>query len=60
MQHGGLSAGKEVFENPLHMTSAWVTIPGLLASQILLIAVTIAAVLVMRAEHRLAAAPSHV
>ncbi len=60
LQHGGLSAGKEVFENPLHMTSAWVTIPGLLASQILLIAVTIAAVLVMRAEHRLAAAPSHV
>jgi hypothetical protein len=60
LQHGGLSAGKEVFEDPLHMTSAWVTIPGLLASQILLIVLTIAAVLAMRAEHRLAASPRHI
>jgi len=52
LQHGGLSAGKDVFEDPLHMTSAWVTIPGLLLSQILLIVLTIAALLAMRAEGR--------
>ena len=59
LQHGGLAAGMEVFDQPLHELSAYVTIlPGLLASQILLIALTIAAVLAMRAERRLAAAPS--
>jgi hypothetical protein len=60
LQHGGLSAGKDVFEDSLHMTSAWVTIPGLLASQILLIALTIAAVLAMRAERRLAPSAGHI
>jgi hypothetical protein len=55
LQHGGLSAGREVFQDPLHMRSAWITIPGLLSSQILLIALTIAAVVAMRAEQRLAA-----
>lgn len=56
LQHGGLSAGREVFEEPLHELSAYVTIlPGVLASQILLIVLTIAAVLAMRAERRLAA-----
>lgn len=55
LQHGGLSAGMEVFAEPLHELSAYVTIlPGLLASQILLIVLTIAAVLAMRAERRLA------
>ena len=56
LQHGGLSAGMEVFEEPFHELSAYVTIlPGLLASQILLIVLTIAAVFAMRAEQRLAA-----
>jgi hypothetical protein len=60
LQHGGLSAGKDVFVDPLHMSSAWVTIPGLLASQLLLIALTVAALLAMRGEHRLAASGGHV
>jgi len=56
LQHGGLSAGREVFAEPLHELSAYVTIlPGVLASQILLIVLTIAAVFAMRAEQRLAA-----
>jgi hypothetical protein len=50
LQHGGLSAGKDVFEQPLHLWSASVTIPGLLLSQILLIVLTIAA---MRTARRL-------
>lgn len=54
LQHGGLSAGREVFAEPLHELSAYVTIlPGVLASQILLIVLTIAAVLAMRAERHL-------
>ena len=57
LQHGGLSASREVFRDPLHMVSAAVTIPGLLLSQILLIVVTIASVVAMRAEQRLAASP---
>lgn len=57
LQHGGLSAGKDVFEDPLHSVSASLTIPGLLLSQILLIVLTIAAVLAIRAEHRIAASP---
>ena len=57
LQHGGLSAGREVFREPLHMSSASVTIPGLLLSQILLIALTIASVVATRAEQRLAASP---
>lgn len=57
LQHGGLAAGKEVFKEPLHMFSAYVTEPALLASQILLIVTTIAAILAMRAEQRLAAPP---
>jgi hypothetical protein len=60
LQHGGLSASKAVFEEPLHEMSAYLTIlPGLLASQILLIAITIAALLAMRAEQRLAALAAH-
>jgi hypothetical protein len=57
LQHGGLSAGREVFEEPLHMLSAWLTLPGVLLSQILLILLTIAAVLAMRSAQRLAASP---
>jgi len=57
LQHGGLSAGREVFREPLHMLSASLTIPGLLLSQILLIVLTIASVVAMRAEQRLAASP---
>jgi hypothetical protein len=59
-QHGGLSAGKEVFDDPLHLVSASLTIPGLLLSQILLIVITIAGVMVMRAEQRLGTAPRQV
>ena len=57
LQHGGLSAGREVFRDPLHMVSARVTVPACLLSQILLIALTIASVVAMRAEQRLAASP---
>ena len=57
LQHGGLSAGREVFRDPLHMLSASVTVPACLLSQILLIALTIASVVAMRAEQRLAALP---
>lgn len=60
LQHGGLSAGKEVFDDRLHLVSASLTIPGLLVSQILLIVLTIAAVLAMRAERRLEASPRHI
>lgn len=59
-QHGGFSAGREVFEAPLHLVSASLTIPGLLLSQILLIVMTSAGVMAMRAEHRVGAAPRHV
>ena len=55
LQHGGLSAGKDVFKEPLHMASAYVTEPALLASQVLLIVITVAAILTMRAEQRLRA-----
>lgn len=57
LQHGGLSAGREVFRDPLHMWSARVTIPALLLSQILLIVLTIASVVATRAEQRLAESP---
>jgi hypothetical protein len=57
LQHGGLSAGREVFEEPLHTLSARLTLPGVLLSQILLIVLTIAAVLAMRTAQRLAASP---
>ena len=57
LQHGGLSAGRGVSREPLHMLSASLTIPGLLLSQILLIVLTIASVVAMRAEQRLAASP---
>jgi hypothetical protein len=57
LQHGGVSSGKEVFKEPLHMVSALVTEPALVVSQILLIVVTIAAILSMRSERRLAASP---
>ncbi len=59
-QHGGFSAGREVFEAPLHLVSASLTIPGLLLSQILLIVITIAGVMAMRAEQGVGAAPRHV
>jgi len=39
------------------MLSAWLTLPGVLLSQILLIVLTIAAVLAMRTAQRLAASP---
>ena len=57
LQHGGLSAGREVFRVPLHLWSARLTVPALLLSQILLIVLTIASVVAMRAEQRLAASP---
>jgi hypothetical protein len=57
LQHGGLSAGREVFRDPLHSLSASLSIPGVLLSQILLIALTIVSVVAMRAEQRLAASP---
>lgn len=57
LQHGGLSAGKELFEEPVHFWSASLTIPSLLASQLLLIVITIAAILARRVE-RLHAASS--
>jgi hypothetical protein len=59
-QHGGLSAGPGVFQDPLHLVSASLTIPGLLASQILLIVLTVVAVRAMRAERRLEASPRRV
>ena len=59
-QHGGLLAGKDVFKEPLHMASAYVTEPALLASQVLLIVITVAAILAMRAEQRIAASPRDV
>jgi hypothetical protein len=40
-QNGGLSAGKDVFVQPLHVGSAWVTEPALIVSQVLLIVLTI-------------------
>jgi hypothetical protein len=54
-QHGGLAAGfSEMFQEPLHQLSASVfTLPGLLASLILMIVLTITAALGMRAEQRL-------
>ncbi len=52
LQHGGLSAGDEVFEVPLHASSVWLTVPSLLASQLLLIVITVAAVVVWRRERR--------
>jgi hypothetical protein len=57
-QHGGLAAGfSEMFQEPLHLLSASVlTLPGLLASLILIIVLTIAAALAIRAEERLFAA----
>lgn len=55
MQHGGLAAGKEVFKEPLHLASALVTEPALLASQVLLIVMTIFTIRATRAEQRLAA-----
>lgn len=60
LQHGGLSAGEELFEEPLHLWSASLTIPALLVSQILLIAMTVAAIMVMRAERRLGATPRQI
>ena len=53
-QHGGLAAGfSEMFQEPLHQLSASVfTLPGLLASLILLIALTITSARGMRAERR--------
>ena len=59
-QHGGLSAGKDVFKEPLHMASALVTEPALVVSQILLIFITIAAIVGMRAEQRLAGSPRNI
>jgi hypothetical protein len=60
LQHGGLSAGKDVFKEPLHMASALVTEPALVVSQILLIVMTIAAIVGMRAEQRLAGSPRNI
>ena len=60
LQNGGLSAGQEIFEAPLGYTSGhfyfatFLTFPGLFASLILLIALTIFAVLAMRADQHLA------
>lgn len=57
-QHGGFSAGfSEMFQEPLHLLSASVlTLPGLLASLILIIVLTISVALAIRAERRLVAA----
>jgi hypothetical protein len=66
LQHGGLSAGQEIFEAPLGYTSghfyfaSFLTFPGLFGSLILLIVLTIAAVLAMRAEQRLPRPPSDI
>lgn len=50
--HGGLEATEAVFEEPFHVWSAWITVPSLLLSQLLLIALTIAAVVAGRASRR--------
>jgi len=63
LQNGGLSAGQEIFEAPLGYTSGhfyfatFLTFPGLFGSLILLIALTVFALLAMRADRRLAASP---
>lgn len=50
--HGGLDATEAVLDEPFHVWSAWLTIPSLLLSQVLLIALTIAAVVAGRAARR--------
>jgi hypothetical protein len=57
LQHAGLAATKEVFKDPLHMGSAFVTEPAVLVSQVLLIVMTIVGIFAMRAERRLVASP---
>jgi len=52
LQHGGLSAGEDIFVESLHFWSANLTVPGLLASLLLLIVITIAAILARRRERR--------
>ena len=53
LRHGGLSAGKELFDLPQHYLFAdALTFPGLFAGPVLLVAITIAAVLATRAEQR--------
>lgn len=48
--HGGLEATEAVFEEPFHVWSAWITVPSLLLSQLLLIALTVVAVVAGRRE----------
>jgi hypothetical protein len=60
LQHGGLAAGKDVFKEPFHIVSAFVTEPALLASQLLLIVVTIVTILAIRAQQRIAGPPRYV
>lgn len=50
--HGGLEATEAVFDEPFHMWSATLTLPGVLLSQLLLIALTIAAVVAGRKSRR--------
>ena len=50
--HGGLDATEAVFDEPFHMRSATLTVPGLLLSQLLLIAMTVAAVVAGRRASR--------
>jgi hypothetical protein len=52
IRHGGLEATEALFEEPFHVASAWITVPSLLLSQLLLIALTIAAVVAGRASRR--------
>ena len=54
LQHGAMAAPGSLFTAPDHMMAANITVPGLLISQPLLIAVTItAAILVWRTRRRL-------
>lgn len=54
LRHGGMAAPGSLFTAPDHMMTAKVTVPGLLISQLLLIAVTItAAILAWRTRRRL-------
>jgi hypothetical protein len=52
LRHGGLQATEAVFDEPFHLWSAWITVPSLLLSQLLLIALTIAVVVAGRAARR--------
>jgi hypothetical protein len=59
LAHGGLSTGKEMLEEPMHLAFATtLTVPALLASMLLLITLTLVTLMARRAERRPAAASS--